>query len=166
MKKLSMPASITRRTFLQVSAAGVVTASSLGSVGRAFAEPYSRFTWISPHGTLEVLDDYAYWIGKKMGYFDDLGIESERIADLRERGLADRGITCLGTPGARSGVPLYVGAASLGSTEATTCPNELLTGRKSRRGSKRSGRGSNVSIRATSKLFHPCSESLSVYPRT
>jgi NitT/TauT family transport system substrate-binding protein len=77
MNKYSKPANINRRTFLQVSAAGVVTASSLGSVGRAFAQPYSRFTWISPRGTLEVLDDYAYWVGKKMGYFDDLGIETD-----------------------------------------------------------------------------------------
>ncbi len=30
------------------------------------------FTWISPRGTLEVLDDYPYWIGQKMGYFSDL----------------------------------------------------------------------------------------------
>lgn len=77
MTRLYMPGHIGRRTFLQVSAAGVVTASSLGSLGRAVAEPYSKFTWISPRGTLEVLDDYPYWIGRKMGYFDDLGIETE-----------------------------------------------------------------------------------------
>jgi NitT/TauT family transport system substrate-binding protein len=68
---------MSRRTFLQVSAAGVVTATALGGIGRAQAEPYSKFTWISPRGSLEVLDDYAYWIGKKMGYFDDLGVEAE-----------------------------------------------------------------------------------------
>src|SRR5690606_24099387 len=67
MNKLSMSGNLSRRTFLQVSAAGVVTASSLGTLGRAVAEPYSKFTWISPRGTLEVLDDYPYWIGKKMG---------------------------------------------------------------------------------------------------
>ena len=65
-----------RRTFLQVSAAGVVTATALGRSGTASAEAYSKFTWISPRGTLEVLDDYPYWIGKKLGYFDDLGIET------------------------------------------------------------------------------------------
>lgn len=75
MNKFSMPSHMNRRTFLQVSAAGVVTASSLGSAGRALAEPYPKFTWISPRGTLEVLDDYPYWIGKKMGYFDDLDVE-------------------------------------------------------------------------------------------
>ena len=67
---------LSRRTFLQVSAAGVVTATALGSVGRALAEPYSKFTWISPRGTLEVLDDFGYWMGKKLGYFDELGVET------------------------------------------------------------------------------------------
>ena len=67
---------MSRRTFLQVSAAGVVTATALGGVGGASAAPYSKFTWISPRGTLEVLDDYPYWVAKKMGYFTDLGIDT------------------------------------------------------------------------------------------
>lgn len=76
--RMSMfPGGMSRRTFLQVSAAGVVTATALGGVGRASAAPYSKFTWISPRGTLEVLDDYPYWIGKKMGYFADLGVETD-----------------------------------------------------------------------------------------
>lgn len=65
---------ISRRTFLQVSAAGVVTATTLGGIGRAGATPYSKFTWLSPRGTLEVLDDFGFWMGKKLGYFDDLGV--------------------------------------------------------------------------------------------
>ncbi len=73
--KTTMPG-LSRRTFLQVSAAGVVTATVLGS-GRAMAEPYQKFTWISPRGTLEVLDDFGYWMGKKLGYFDDLGVETD-----------------------------------------------------------------------------------------
>src|SRR5699024_8551388 len=32
-------------------------------------------TWISPRGTLDVLDDYGYWVGQKMGYFGDLKTE-------------------------------------------------------------------------------------------
>ena len=75
--KSRMPG-LSRRTFLQVSAAGVVSATSLGSIGRAAAAPYDGpFTWISPRGTLEVLDDYGYWIGKKMGYFDGLDTEMQ-----------------------------------------------------------------------------------------
>jgi NitT/TauT family transport system substrate-binding protein len=68
------PGGMSRRTFLQVSAAGVVTATALGGAGRAVAAPYSKFTWISPRGTLEVLDDFGFWMGKKLGYFDDLGV--------------------------------------------------------------------------------------------
>ncbi|MFO1037847.1 MAG: ABC transporter substrate-binding protein [Geminicoccaceae bacterium] len=28
--------------------------------------------WVSPRGTVEVLDDYPYWVGKKFGYFGDI----------------------------------------------------------------------------------------------
>ncbi len=67
---------LTRRRLLQVTAGGVVV-SGLG-VPRSLAEPYDgTFTWISPRGTLEVLDDYAYWIGKKMGYFEGLDVEMQ-----------------------------------------------------------------------------------------
>ena len=74
MASFLTPGGMSRRTFLQVSAAGVVTATALGGIGRATAAPYSKFTWISPRGTLEVLDDFGYWMGKKLGYFDDLGV--------------------------------------------------------------------------------------------
>jgi len=69
------PGGMSRRTFLQVSAAGLVTATTLGGIGRASAAPYSKFTWISPRGTLEVMDDFGYWMGQKLGYFNDLGVE-------------------------------------------------------------------------------------------
>ena len=77
MNQLSFSGNISRRTFLQVSASGVVTATMFGGVRAAAAEPYSKFTWISPRGTLEVLDDYPYWAGKKMGYFDALWVQTE-----------------------------------------------------------------------------------------
>ncbi|WP_306119325.1 MULTISPECIES: ABC transporter substrate-binding protein [unclassified Roseitalea] len=69
-----------RRYFLQVTGAGVVTASALGAgglVGPARAEPYDTFTWISPRGTLEVLDDYPYWTALREGYFGDLDTEMQ-----------------------------------------------------------------------------------------
>jgi NitT/TauT family transport system substrate-binding protein len=28
--------------------------------------------WVSPRGTVEVLDDYPYWVAKKFGYFGDI----------------------------------------------------------------------------------------------
>ena len=70
---------MSRRYFLEVTGAGTVVATALGAgallpgTARA-AEP---FTWISPRGTLEVLDDYAYWAGKAMGYFGDLDTKME-----------------------------------------------------------------------------------------
>src|SRR3569832_2422460 len=75
MASVLTPGGMGRRTFLQVSAAGVVTATVLGGVGRATAAPYSKFTWSSPRGTLEVLDDFGFWMGKKLGYFDALGVD-------------------------------------------------------------------------------------------
>jgi NitT/TauT family transport system substrate-binding protein len=65
-----------RRTFLQVSAAGAVTATVLGAASRP-ARAAASLTWISPRGTVEVLDDYPYWVGKKFGYFGDIDTKLE-----------------------------------------------------------------------------------------
>src|SRR5690348_18095409 len=74
----SISAGISRRYFLQVTAAGVVTATALGASGlKARAAGYEKFTWISPRGTLEVLDDYPYWSAKKAGYFGDLNTDMQ-----------------------------------------------------------------------------------------
>lgn len=77
MKNLLNAGGVSRRRFLQVSGAGVVTATALGNgILSAHAEPYSgQFTWISPRGTIEVMDDYAIWVAKAMGYYDDLGVD-------------------------------------------------------------------------------------------
>ena len=60
-----------RRRLLSLTAAGV-TISSLGlpNVRQAYAAELVR--WVSPRGTIEVLDDYPYWVGKKFGYFGDI----------------------------------------------------------------------------------------------
>lgn len=72
---------ITRRRLLQIGAGGLVTTTVLGggllAPGQAQAGPYSApFTWISPRGTIEVMDDYPYWVAREMGYFGDLGVET------------------------------------------------------------------------------------------
>jgi len=68
---------MSRRKLLQVTAGGVAV-SALGLPRLAAAEPYDHtFTWISPRGTLEVLDDYPFWIGKKMGYFDGMDVDMQ-----------------------------------------------------------------------------------------
>lgn len=73
-----MTTNITRRRLLQVGAGGLVTGTVLGSLpGTAFAKPYgSPFNWISPRGTIEVMDDYPYWVAKEMGYFGNMGVET------------------------------------------------------------------------------------------
>ncbi len=76
MSKLIMPrpGQMDRRRFLQVTGSGAVAVSTLGAgalTPRA-AHAADAFTWISPRGTLEVLDDYPYWVGKALGYFGDL----------------------------------------------------------------------------------------------
>lgn len=63
---------INRRRLLQVTAAGVtISAIGLGGTGAAAADEIT-VRWVSPRGTLEVLDDFAYWVAKKYGYFGDL----------------------------------------------------------------------------------------------
>src|SRR5690349_20492453 len=63
---------INRRRLLQVTAAGVtISAIGMGGTGMAEAEEIT-VRWVSPRGTLEVLDDFAYWVGQKYGYFGDL----------------------------------------------------------------------------------------------
>ena len=64
--------SINRRRLLTLTAAGV-SALTIGSVGGARnARAADTVRWVSPRGTIEVLDDYPYWVGKKYGYFGDL----------------------------------------------------------------------------------------------
>ena len=80
MTKKNIP-EMSRRHFLQVSSSGVVTATAMGGSmisATAQAKPYKRkFTWISPRGTINVVDDYPYWVAKEMGYFDDLGVKTD-----------------------------------------------------------------------------------------
>jgi NitT/TauT family transport system substrate-binding protein len=63
---------IGRRRLLTLTAAGVSAAAigGFGSIQRARAADTVR--WVSPRGTIEVLDDYPYWVGKKFGYFGDI----------------------------------------------------------------------------------------------
>lgn len=89
---------VSRRRFLQVSSAGVVSATALGGAARgAFAQD-RPFTWMSPRGTLEVLDDYPYWVGQQFGYFGDLETAmepgpSDATANVKfvDQGQADMG---------------------------------------------------------------------------
>ena len=68
---------INRRRLLTLTATGV-SAAALGALPRmtpAYAADTVR--WVSPRGTIEVLDDYPYWVAKKMGYFGDIATTLE-----------------------------------------------------------------------------------------
>ena len=73
---------ITRRQFLaQAAATGVgVTALGVLSVEPARAQGMAKVRWISPRGTLQVMDDFNLWVPVQMGYFKQLGIGAELIA--------------------------------------------------------------------------------------
>ena len=64
---------IDRRRLLTLTAGGVTATTLFGVSGapRAYAAD-NTVRWVSPRGTIEVLDDYPYWVGKKFGYFGDI----------------------------------------------------------------------------------------------
>lgn len=69
---------ISRRQFMQRAAALGLTVpaftASLGTLTARAQEGRNSVSWLSPRGTLEVLDDYPYWVAVKMGYFEDLEV--------------------------------------------------------------------------------------------
>jgi NitT/TauT family transport system substrate-binding protein len=77
---------ISRRELLKRGAAGatLLSAGSLLSagdaLGRSSAATLDTVRWISPRGTLQVMDDFNLWVPSKMGYFKGLGINAQLIA--------------------------------------------------------------------------------------
>jgi NitT/TauT family transport system substrate-binding protein len=68
---------MSRRRLLTLTARGVSVAAlgALGGATSAYAADTVR--WVSPRGTIEVLDDYPYWVAKKFGYFGDIATTLE-----------------------------------------------------------------------------------------
>jgi len=78
---------ITRRDFIKKSARTSIGiglgVSALGSVligaGEkqevGAPEKMDKITFITPRGTLEVMDDYNLWVAIEMGYFEELGLD-------------------------------------------------------------------------------------------
>jgi NitT/TauT family transport system substrate-binding protein len=106
---------VNRRRLLQITAAGVSVAAigGLRGVNRAFAADSIR--WVSPRGTVEVLDDYPYWVAKKFGYFGDIETTLEpgpsdatATVKLVDQGQADMGYPSPGvfSLGLAQGIPL------------------------------------------------------------
>ena len=77
--------SIDRRRLLTLTAGGAAAAAlgGLGGATPAFAAETVR--WVSPRGTIEVLDDYPYWVAKKFGYFGDIADDARARAVGRDR---------------------------------------------------------------------------------
>jgi len=76
---------ISRRELVKRGAAGatLLSAGSLLNAGSAFgrsAAGLQTVRWISPRGTLQVMDDFNLWVPIKMGYFKQLGINAQLIA--------------------------------------------------------------------------------------
>lgn len=68
--------------------------------GSGSAKEPVTMTFVSPRGTLEVMDDYPLWVAKEMGYFEEFGIDAvlepgpnEALADIKmiHQGQADIG---------------------------------------------------------------------------
>ena len=69
-----------RRDLMKKAAALGIAAPALslgirGGTLTARAQAKTNVIWVSPRGTLEVLDDYPYWVAKKLGYFGDMETE-------------------------------------------------------------------------------------------
>lgn len=74
-----------RRDLLKRGAQGaaLLYGGSLLTAGGAFGRSSAtleKVRWISPRGTLQVMDDFNLWVPIKMGYFKTLGIEAQLIA--------------------------------------------------------------------------------------
>ncbi len=76
---------LSRRRLLQGAAALGAVAPLMtrgGSLHVLAQGAKNKVVWVSPRGTLEVLDDYPYWVGKKLGYFGD--VETELLPAIME----------------------------------------------------------------------------------
>lgn len=74
-----------RRRFLTTAAAAGLALPMMGGLGRlsvSAQDARNSVVWVSPRGTLEVLDDYPYWVGKQFGYFGD--IETQLLPAILE----------------------------------------------------------------------------------
>jgi NitT/TauT family transport system substrate-binding protein len=104
-----------RRWLLEVTGAGV-SAVALGSMWpRAAGAVEGTVRWVSPRGTIEVLDDYPYWVAKKYGYFGYIEttlepgpMEATATIKLVDQDQADMGFPSPGvfSLGLEQGIPL------------------------------------------------------------
>ncbi len=103
-----------RRRFLTATGAGVA-AVTLGLGAGPAAAAGRQVRWVSPRGTIEVLDDYPYWVAKKYGYFGDIEttlepgpMEATATIKLVDQNQSDMGYPSPGvfSLGLAQGIPL------------------------------------------------------------
>lgn len=70
---------------LLVGMLALVSTAVVPTLAQSEAQPESdpcpvdgaKIVWMSPRGTLEVMDDYPLWVAIEMGYFEELGLDVE-----------------------------------------------------------------------------------------
>lgn len=78
---MSQKYTFTRRNLLKAGTGTLASFTAMGLPTFVAASGYpGKFTWISPRGTIEVMDDYAIWVAKAMGYYDDMGVQLDMQA--------------------------------------------------------------------------------------
>jgi NitT/TauT family transport system substrate-binding protein len=96
MLELAFERRIDRRQLLKRTAGAGIGFGALGTLlaacggdgddeaapgtGTGAAMERATVRWISPRGTLDVMDDYNLWVPIEQGYFDELGLDVELIA--------------------------------------------------------------------------------------
>lgn len=109
-KRSSRRGAIKGAAALGLSAAALTRKANLSLVS---AQEANTVRWVSPRGTLDVLDDYPYWVAQQFGYFGDLTTEIEPGPTSGQGRLVDAGQSDMSysSPGVYSfdleaGVPL------------------------------------------------------------
>jgi NitT/TauT family transport system substrate-binding protein len=121
-------ASFSRRRFLSLAttAAGAIVAGSGLSLGSGQASAAARLVrWVSPRGTVEVLDDYPYWVARKFGWFGDIEttlepgpLDATATVKLVDQGQSDMGFPSPGvfSLGLQQGIKI-VSVWEMGATD-------------------------------------------------
>jgi NitT/TauT family transport system substrate-binding protein len=91
LELMELESRLSRRDLVKRTGAAGLGLSSLGALlaacgsddsgggGQGAQGDLRTVRWISPRGTLEVMDDYMLWLPIKQGYFDDLKLKVELI---------------------------------------------------------------------------------------
>jgi NitT/TauT family transport system substrate-binding protein len=118
-------AALSRALFLAcllfaLSAVGVHANVAAQSEDPCPLDPVQDLVWLSPRGTLEVMDDYNLWVAIEMGYFEELGLNvtlepgplgGANLLSLLTEGQADVGYPSPGvlTAAIDTGIPVILG---------------------------------------------------------